>query len=385
MNYLITVVIAARNAEQTIERAVNSVCETGDAKILLVDDYSDDDTVRLAKSRGGDLLEVVTPREKIGLGNARQAGLESVDTPYLMWLDADDELLAGRLDRMLARLEKGADLVFDSAELCDGASGKFIKNLQIPSFLWEGMGLYRSFERNYLPGPAWPAARVEFARKVGYDPEQNACEDTDFILRALRLGAKWELLSEVGYRQFAYETSLSRDLTHQRRFLARAFSKHSFLELEAFLKGKGVEAGLLAWCLCSNALFRGDWPQADLYAREAFGESAKESEELLLPWRVGFDWLSCFIRGSVALLNGKGEAEALLERCVELEESPDALNNLGVVRAKLGKRNEAVDCFEKALQLMPGYLDARRNLENAEVAANITTHPLRRFESRSGY
>jgi tetratricopeptide (TPR) repeat protein len=46
-------------------------------------------------------------------------------------------------------------------------------------------------------------------------------------------------------------------------------------------------------------------------------------------------------------------------------ENPDFLCNLGVGYFETGRKQEAVECFEKALQIAPNLQDARRNLDTA--------------------
>jgi hypothetical protein len=77
-------------------------------------------------------------------------------------------------------------------------------------------------------------------------------------------------------------------------------------------------------------------------------------------------------------------AAAELGRAEELSPTAEGANNLGVAFARLGYRNDARAAFDLAGTRFPGYLDARRNRE-AELPGAITTHPLRRFASRSEY
>ena len=47
-----TVILCARNASKTIGRAIKSVVSQADCPILVVDDYSNDDTVSQAEMAG---------------------------------------------------------------------------------------------------------------------------------------------------------------------------------------------------------------------------------------------------------------------------------------------------------------------------------------------
>ena len=170
METLATIVIAARNAASTIERAVRSAILQKNCPIILVDDFSSDDTVDRAKKAGGGRLTVVRPPEHRSLGLTRQTGLDAVDTPYGVWLDSDDEFLPDRVDRLVSALTRDqGDLASDAIELFDGSSSRFLRHLTIPDFLKEHHPLARLFERNYLQGVGYLAFRTEFARGIGYD------------------------------------------------------------------------------------------------------------------------------------------------------------------------------------------------------------------------
>src|ERR1044071_4995870 len=96
-----TVLLAARNAESTIAPAVSPVIEQSD-EIVLEDDISTDATVAGARAVAGVRLRVLTRPHHGPLGATRQAALEHVATPFAAWLDADDEFLPGRIQRLTA-------------------------------------------------------------------------------------------------------------------------------------------------------------------------------------------------------------------------------------------------------------------------------------------
>ena len=71
-----TVIICTRDASETIGRAIASVVSQADCPVLVVDDYSNDETAERALSFGEDRVRIVRPDEKIGPGNARQKSIE---------------------------------------------------------------------------------------------------------------------------------------------------------------------------------------------------------------------------------------------------------------------------------------------------------------------
>jgi len=83
-------------------------------RALLIDDGSRDETGAVfADAAASDArFTVLQHREPRGLGGARNAALDRVDTPYLGFLDADDELTSDALRLWLAALgESGSDFV----------------------------------------------------------------------------------------------------------------------------------------------------------------------------------------------------------------------------------------------------------------------------------
>lgn len=109
----ITVIMPAYRAEQTIVAAIRSTLRAlpDDGRILVRDDGSDDGTaaaVRGVRDGRVRLLE----GENLGVAGGLQALLAEVDTPLVARMDADDLCLPYRFKVQLARLSRGADVVF---------------------------------------------------------------------------------------------------------------------------------------------------------------------------------------------------------------------------------------------------------------------------------
>lgn len=83
-------------------------------RAILIDDGSRDDTGAVfADAAASDRrFRLIRHAASVGLGAARNLGLERVDTPFLGFLDADDELTPDALARLSATLiETGSDFV----------------------------------------------------------------------------------------------------------------------------------------------------------------------------------------------------------------------------------------------------------------------------------
>lgn len=84
----ISVIIHTKNAADTIDRAIKSVLLWAN-EILVIDMKSDDNTVEIAKGMGAKVISV--PDAKFA-DPARQLGLERAKGPWILVLDADEEI-----------------------------------------------------------------------------------------------------------------------------------------------------------------------------------------------------------------------------------------------------------------------------------------------------
>jgi len=333
MSGSVTIVIVARNAAPTIKRALASARAQGDFPIVLVDDFSSDDTTARALEQDRGRLKVVGPPSHKTLGFARQVGIASIDTPYGVWLDADDALLPARVDRMMRALHNGdSDFVFDEVELMDGPTGEFRRILPIPDFLKGRHPLARLFERNYLPGVGVFGFRTESALRIGYDAKMHGAEDIDFVLRAVAAGARIQLLEGAGYRQYGYPFTLSRRIENQRRMYRTALKKHTYAEVRMLYLDACHDRRIATWGLASMALFREEYGRA-LEFVDQVAETADPTEVLESdgPWPMPEGWRISFYRGTALLLLGRHlEARAPLGEAVQ--EWPEGHRFLAVRR-----------------------------------------------------
>jgi succinoglycan biosynthesis protein ExoO len=383
----VTVVVAARNAAATIERCMRSALEQG-GPIVLVDDFSTDETAAIARGVAGGRLTVVSPARHETIGAARQAGIEAVTTKFAMWIDADDEALRGRSGRLLARLEReGADIVYDAANLHDGATGALVRHLPIPEFLLGDPTGVRQFERNVIPSLGWPLVRTSWAQRLGYDPACHGVEDYDFLLRSIMEGARVAFEPVCGYRQFAYATSVSRELGARRAGVRAVLAKHEYAIIRARYLAAGYSDAITAWALVAVAIYRQDWDAASAHLADA-------ARTITDPCRVlepegpcprSEGWRLRFYRGTLGLLTGRYDvARRELAIAHVLQATAESANNLGVALARFGLRTDADEHFREALRRFPAYLDPEHNLAS-DLPSCITTHPLRTGAARVEY
>lgn len=100
----LSVVIPAFNAAAFIGDAISSCVDAGIKKIIVIDDGSNDETAAIARASGAECVSTLNQGAEL----ARRKGLDFVSTEYVIFLDADDELIADGIEAALSALRLGA-------------------------------------------------------------------------------------------------------------------------------------------------------------------------------------------------------------------------------------------------------------------------------------
>ena len=114
----ITIITPAYNAEDTIEKAIQSMTSQSyrDLSIILVDDGSTDDTLEIMKQAAAEdsRIRILKMNTHHCAAAARNTGLQVVpgDCKYVYFADADDSMEPNAIEVMVTKMEEtGADLL----------------------------------------------------------------------------------------------------------------------------------------------------------------------------------------------------------------------------------------------------------------------------------
>lgn len=217
----VSVLIAAFDVADVLPRAVASALTQchGDVEVIVVDDASPSaDTVRVARRLASQdsRVRVLERAKNGGPGAARADGLTAARGDWVTMLDADDRMLPGRLERLVAHaLSHDLDLVADNLLLLDPVAGVVGKAFPVDA----DEVIHLSPERvlaNSVPGGrinlAWirPVVRRTFllSNDITWPPLRHA-EDLVFVLRTLVAHPRGHLLGTAGYEYTQRRGSLS--------------------------------------------------------------------------------------------------------------------------------------------------------------------------------
>lgn len=223
----VAVIIAARDAEATIGRAVKSALAQPQAsQVIVIDDGSADRTSAAAgiAAEGSERLVVRRLATSGGPSRARNVALALARTPYVCILDADDFMLPGRLAGLTARLGDCDMVADDLLRVEEGAEEGFGApmlglaedlELTLPEFIERNISRPDA-ERAEL-GFLKPLIRRDFLARhtLAYDERVRLGEDFLFYAAALQRGAKFRVTPACGYMSVERPGSLSRAHTYE--------------------------------------------------------------------------------------------------------------------------------------------------------------------------
>jgi glycosyltransferase involved in cell wall biosynthesis len=203
------VVIPCYNQARFLPLAIRSASNQSPATVecIVIDDGSTDETAAVAREHG---VRVIRQPNR-GLSAARNAGLVAARGEFVVFLDADDELLPGAIARSVEMLTSnpGARLVVGRCQVMDSAGGR------LPAIYYDidPSKLYDEWlSRNFVWTPGAAMFRRAALEEIGRFPQGlGPASDYAVYLKLARAGGVLLLCDEVvRYRQ--HDSSMSRDL-----------------------------------------------------------------------------------------------------------------------------------------------------------------------------
>jgi len=199
----VTVIVTCFNYGAFLAQCVNSALAQvgGEPRVIVVDDGSTDAQTIAALARLPTQVELVR-QANAGPSEARNAGLRLLQTPFALFLDADDQLVDDALCRLRDPLEADPTLGYSYGIV--RFFGSWEGNLTMPPY-----DPYRLLYRHIVGNVA--LARRELLEDVGgYDAAFDGYEDWELWLHALARGWRGRRVEAVTllYRRHGSTTFL---------------------------------------------------------------------------------------------------------------------------------------------------------------------------------
>lgn len=256
MNELVSIIIPTKNSANTIDKCLKSIDDQtyANIEVILVDNFSNDDTIDIAKKYGAKIIEDSSIRTK-----ARNIGSERSKGIFILSIDSDMELTEKVVEECVKKSNMSDSIIIPEISYGTGFWAK-CKGLE---------------KRCYIGDNTIEAARF-FNKEVfmvvrGYDVTLEAGEDWDIHQRIKKegfsIGRTESLimhnegnlsLSKTMKKKYQYGKTLdnykkkhSEDFSKQSKFLRPAFVRNWKL----FIKNPVVSFGMLFMKLCEFASF----------------------------------------------------------------------------------------------------------------------------------
>ena len=184
---MISIIMPAYNAENTLEFAVRSVLAQTyrDFELIIINDCSKDKTLALANrlQKTDSRIRVLDNERNQGVSLTRRRGVEIAEGDWLAFLDSDDAWMPDKLEKQEALQKKtGANLLFTGSSFINAEGKKIDAILRVP----EHIG-YRKLLKQNLVSNSSVMIRKSIYRKYESTGD-NMHEDFTCWLRVLRGG-----------------------------------------------------------------------------------------------------------------------------------------------------------------------------------------------------
>jgi glycosyltransferase involved in cell wall biosynthesis len=183
-NPLVSVVMTTYNRAKYISDAIKSVLDQtfGDFELVIVDDGSTDDTLRIIKSFNDKRIKYYF-QNNAGQNPARNAGIIISNGEYIAMIDSDDMWDRHKLEKQVDILDTHTDigLVYCGTTFIDENNRTIYKK---PIIGYKGNVLDKLLMTNFLYNGSCPLFRKSCIKKTGlFDTAFKRMTDWEFYLR----------------------------------------------------------------------------------------------------------------------------------------------------------------------------------------------------------
>ncbi|MBO0349486.1 glycosyltransferase [Phormidium pseudopriestleyi FRX01] len=181
---VISVIIPAYNAENTIKDTINSVLQQtfSDLELIVINDGSTDTTLEIISHSPDPRIQVFSYPNS-GASTSRNRGFAQASGEYIAFLDADDLWTPDKLEAQLTALKTHpqADIAYSWSD-CIDESSRFLR--RGGHITINGDGLPKLLMMDILENGSNPLIRRQALIEVGgFDESLPAGQDWDFYLR----------------------------------------------------------------------------------------------------------------------------------------------------------------------------------------------------------
>ncbi len=201
----ITVIVPVYNVEQYLRRCIDSILKQSfqDFELVCVNDCSPDGSMEIVDefvSKYPEKIKRIDHKENMGLGAARDRGIQYAQGKYIVFFDSDDYVKEDYLEIYLAEMEhSGADIVMGGYVRRAGEKETVFSMRDTPYTPWLYPAVWmRMYRRSFLQ-----EHNLDFRQIRIY-------EDNPFNYRCMLEGARVSVIDYCGYYYICNPSSITR-------------------------------------------------------------------------------------------------------------------------------------------------------------------------------
>lgn len=211
---MISVIIPLYNKERIIERSLHSVLSQNydDFEVIVVNDGSTDESAEIVKSINDSRITLIE-QENGGPSKARNTGVRNAKGGWILFLDADDELLSGALKQfgLLADNFSHVDII-ECKSIIRSSKDIFFSNEILEGFSKNPLKDW--YFRKIGPGSNHSLFKKSIVEKYPYNENLRRYEDGELLFRMLETAKVYSTNSNVAIvnTEFSSASGVRKDI-----------------------------------------------------------------------------------------------------------------------------------------------------------------------------
>lgn len=260
---ILSIIIPIYNSAKEIPKALNSILpqlQHISAEILLIDDGSIDDSLQVCQDYAQQYPNIkVIHKQNTGVSDTRNTGICAAQGKYILYLDADDELMVGTISNLITFFELHyweIDLLTYPIET--HYQGRILQ----PHFRYETLtdsGIFDLAEHPYIGQTTMNImVKNQFSNNILFDTNMTFMEDQKYCCDVLSKKMKIGFCKQAKYIYHRSDSSSSGHLSgacyifeQSMNFFEQLFSNYQTIP-KAF---QGLYINDLAWKMAGEILF----------------------------------------------------------------------------------------------------------------------------------
>ncbi len=218
----VSIILPAYNASSTISQSIESIIKQTyeDWELIIINDGSNDNTKDIILSYKDDRIKIFDNPGNKGIVYTLNRALSIAQGLYVARMDSDDISISTRIEKQIDYIEKyNLDLIGCMTERID-MEGNCVLHMANKSYSPSKITRCVKYD-NCIAHPTWFGRKSMFEELGGYR-NFHACEDYDFLLRAIRHNYKLGICDSI---QLKYRENLN-GISFSNLFKQRLSSKY---------------------------------------------------------------------------------------------------------------------------------------------------------------